>query len=163
MHISAALLSAVLLVGATACGGSESSSSNVSSEADGGGSGGTKVAIESPTADSTINTPFTVKVTSSEDLGPSDSGKHHIHLYFDDREDQYEIVEAADWEVPADSPAVEGLEPGEHTMHISLRNADHSAAGSEGETMVTLGEGGGEAPPEDNGSSGGASSGGYDY
>lgn len=137
----ALLLSAIVLVTA-ACGGGD----------DGGGSeGGGAVAIESPEAGAEVSVPFTLELSSSETIGPTDSGEHHFHVYFDDNEDDYEVVESLTFEVTS-------LDAGDHTIYVSLRNADHSAAGAEEEIEVTVagGVGGTEKDEDKNGS-------GYDY
>jgi hypothetical protein len=41
-----------------------------------------------------------------------------------------------------------GLAPGKHVIHISLRNANHSAAGAETEIPVELGSDTGAAPSQ---------------
>ena len=93
--------------------------------------------------------PFTVEFESSEELGAPETGKHHVHIYFDGNEDEYEVVEDLSYEVP-------DLESGEHTITASLRNADHSDAGAEAELTVTAeGAGGGDEN--------GGEDGGYDY
>ncbi|MDA1383805.1 MULTISPECIES: hypothetical protein [Glycomyces] len=128
---------------------------------DGGGSGGGSgdgptVTIETPSDGDTLDTPFKVVVDSSEDLGPTDSGNDHVHLYFDDNDSAYAVIDSGNgeaFEVAADSPALDGIDPGEHTLHVSLRNADHSAAGAEDEVTVTIGDGSGGG--SDNGGGGG--------
>jgi hypothetical protein len=128
---------------------------------DGGGSGGGSgdgptVTIQTPSDGDTLNAPFKVVVDSSEDLGPTDSGNDHVHLYFDDNDSAYAVIESGNgepFEVAADSPALDGIDPGEHTLHVSLRNADHSAAGAEDEVTVTIGDGSGGG--SDNGGGGG--------
>lgn len=123
---------------------------------DGGGdeSGGEgpSVTIEQPAEGDELTAPFTVVVESSEELGTTDSGNHHVHLYFDGDDTAYEVIESGngeEFEISADSPALEGLEPGEHTMNVSLRNADHSEAGAEDEVAVTIGGGSGGGSGED--------------
>lgn len=150
-------LSAVMLVGVTACGGDSggggSSSAGASSE---------NVSIKAPADGASINAPFQLTVTSNEDLGTTESGKHHIHLYFDGDDSKYEVVEAADRQIKSDSPALKGLSPGEHTLNVSLRNADHSPAGAEDEIKVMVG-GSGQPAPSESASSSDDSSGGYSY
>jgi hypothetical protein len=139
---------ALILAG---CGGGSSDS----------GGDGPSVTIEEPSDGDELTAPFTVVVDSSEDLGPTDSGNHHVHLYFDDNDSAYAVIESGngeEYEVAADSPALDGIEPGEHTLHVSLRNADHSAAGAEDEVTVTIGDGSGGGGT-DNGDDGGG--GGY--
>jgi hypothetical protein len=116
---------------------------------------GLSVTIEQPAEGDELTAPFTVVVDSSEDLGPTDSGNHHVHLYFDDNDSAYAVIESGEFEVAADSPALEGLEPGEHTLQVSLRNADHSAAGAEDEVTVTIGDGSGGGSDDDDGGGGG--------
>lgn len=127
---------------------------------DDSGGDGPSVTIEQPAEGDELTAPFTVVVESSEELGTTDSGKDHVHLYFDDQTSSYAVIESGngeEFEVAADSPALDGIEPGEHTLHVSLRNADHSAAGAEDEVTVTIGDGSGGG--SDNGDDGGG--GGY--
>jgi hypothetical protein len=125
---------------AAACGGGDGG---------GSGAGGPSIEITSPEDGATASVPFMVEIDSSEELGATETGKHHVHVYFDGNEDSYEVVEDPSYEVS-------DLESGEHTITASLRNADHSDAGAESEVTVTVeGSGGGE---EDGGDDGG-----YDY
>jgi hypothetical protein len=131
------ILPASLALATAGCGGDD---------AGGGGSDGPSVQIMQPADGASLSVPFTLKVESSEELGTTESGLHHIHLYFDGNDDTYEVLEDPadeEIEIDADSPALEGIEPGEHTLEVSLRNADHSAAGAEDEVEVTI-EGSGE-------------------
>lgn len=108
----------------------------------GGGSadaGGMSVSIVEPTKDATVSVPFTVKVDASVPLGATETGRHHVHLWFDDKADDYTVVESETTEVT-------DLPRGEHTLHISLRNANHSAAGAEAEIPVRVGTGSEPAP-----------------
>lgn len=126
----------------SACGGDDDSTATQA----GGGGGGPTVTIVAPTDGATITPPFTLTVESSDELGPTESGKHHVHLFFDGDDSTYEVVEGNSVQVKADSPALAGLTPGEHTMDISLRNADHSPAGAETSIKVTFAPAGGTAP-----------------
>ena len=91
------------------------------------------------------------------ELGSTDSGKHHVHLYFDGDDSKYEVVESDSMEITDASPAVEGLKSGEHELDISLRNADHSAAGFDTSITVNVngGSGGEDQSPDDGGAGGG--------
>jgi hypothetical protein len=146
-----AVLGAMLLVGITGCG-------EDSAGADGGsdaGSGGEQtVTITEPADGASIEAPFMLSVDSSVELGPTESGNNHVHLYFDGNDSQYEVIETDSMEITDASPALAGLEPGEHEMNISLRNADHSPAGFETSVMVQFGGEGGQ-PPADDGLGGG--------
>ena len=138
-------LLAIALV-AAACGSEASGSS--------GGEEGMEVSIDEPSDGAEVTTPFTVKVSSSEEIGPEDTGLHHVHVFFDGNDDEYQVV-------TSESVEVDELSPGDHTIGVSLRNADHSPAGAEAEIAVTVadGDGGGaggseEPDPTDDG---------YDY
>ena len=147
-----AVLGATVLVAATGCG------SGTADAGDAGGAGGQQVTISEPADGASIDIPFTLRLDSSEELGSTDSGKHHVHLYFDGDDSAYEVVESDTMEITEASPAVKGLEPGEHELDISLRNADHSAAGFDTSITVNVGgDGGGDAPPpaDDGGAGGG--------
>lgn len=132
----------------TACGGEEGTAAVPES-----GSGLT-VSASSPAAGATVKAPFTVKIDSSVELGDEASGKHHVHLYFDDNEDDYLIVEQ-------NSVEVKDVPEGKHVMHLSLRNANHSPAGAESEVDLNI-QGGG-ATNDDSGGDTGDDGSGYDY
>src|SRR5918992_899661 len=109
----------VVLMLAAACGESDSGGDSAG-EGAAAGEGGMTLEIVSPESGTEIGVPFTVELESSEELGPPEGGVHHVHLFFDGDDSEYEIVEAATWEVTTiQAPA------GEHTLHASLRNADH--------------------------------------
>ncbi|MFD7022459.1 hypothetical protein [Promicromonospora sukumoe] len=121
-------------------GGSGGSSSSTESGGSGsssgsGGGGGITLKITSPDDGATVDVPFTVDLSSSVPLGPTESGKHHVHVYFDGEDQQYLVVEG-------DSVQVTDLPAGEHEIDASLRNADHSAAGVETHIDVTVGAAG---------------------
>lgn len=92
------------------------------------------VTVVEPAAGAQVQVPFTVRVDSSNELGPEDSGKHHVHIWFDNDEDNYIVVES-------DSTQITEAPSGEHTMHVSLRNANHSATGVEATTKINIGGG----------------------
>lgn len=115
--------------------------------ATGGDSGKLSVIVVEPASGATVSTPFTVKVDSSVPLGPSESGQHHVHIWFDDNESDYLIVESNTTQI-TDAPS------GQHTMHVSLRNANHSPAGAEATTPITIGSGGGPVPSPSSASEG---------
>jgi hypothetical protein len=138
------VLSALVLLVA-GCGGS----SDDSGGGGGSGGGGLTLKIVEPTDGTSVTTPFTVKVDSGVPLGTTESGKHHIHVWFDDNANQYQVVEADNVQVDSGK-----LSSGQHTIHASLRNANHSAAGAEAETTVMVTSGGAPAPassPSDTG------------
>lgn len=135
LRMSAA--AAALVLGVSACAGDDGDDAATTS----GGDGGTSVEILQPADGDTISVPFTLEVDSSEELGTTDTGLHHVHIFFDGDDSSYEVIEddnRAPREITADSPAVEGLEPGEHVLNISLRNADHSPAGADAEVTVNV-------------------------
>jgi hypothetical protein len=110
------------------------------------GEEGMTLEIVAPEDGAEIGLPFTVELESSEELGPPEEGVHHVHVYFDGNDSEYEIVEAETWDVTTiQAPA------GEHTLHASLRNADHSPAGVETEITVTVGQGGTDGGDDDGG------------
>ncbi len=100
-----------------------------------GGGGGMTLEITSPADGATVETPFTVELKSSEELGAPDTGKDHVHVFFDGNDQEYQVVEGNSVEI-TDLPA------GDHEIDASLRNADHSAAGVETQVNVTVGSDG---------------------
>jgi hypothetical protein len=111
-------VSAVMLV---SCGG----------DGDDADPGATGVTIDEPADGAEVAVPFSLEFSADDGLGPQATGNHHVHVFFDGDESNYEIVEETSFEVT-------GLSPGEHTITVSLRNADHSAAGAEDEITVTV-------------------------
>jgi hypothetical protein len=126
---------AVIIAGCGSAGGDAST--------DGGD--GMTLAIASPGDGEQVDVPFTVELDSSVPLGPTDSGEHHVHVFFDGNDSDYMIVES-------DSVEVTDLPEGEHVVNASLRNADHSPAGVETQTTVVVGQGGsGDTEADDGG------------
>lgn len=99
------------------------------------GPDGMTLEITAPEDGGTVEAPFTVELASSEELGPTESGAHHVHVFFDGDDAEYLVVEG-------ESVEVTDLPEGEHVVNASLRNADHSPAGVETEVTVTVGAGG---------------------
>lgn len=134
-------LAAALALALTACGGADEDGGSGGS----GGGGGPSVEIMQPADGDSLQVPFSLVVESSEELGTTDEGLHHVHVYFDGNDDTYEVIETPageEIEIGPDSPAMEGVEPGEHTLDVSLRHADHSAAGAEDSVDVMIGSDG---------------------
>ena len=109
--------------------------------------------ITSPSNAAKVKVPFTVTVSSSEPLGPTNSGKDHWHLYFDGKETQYKVITST-------STRVTSLSPGTHKIEASLQHVDHSQVGPEDEISVTVVKGTGSTG---NHSSNGEGSGSYGY
>lgn len=124
------------------------------------GSGGMSLSIASPADGASVTQPFTLTFDSSVPIGDPMTGEHHVHLCFDGGscDELNDSVIAYQ-----DSVQVQGLSPGMHTIHVSLRNADHSDAGVSAEITVTV-TGGAMGPGSDTGSSTGSTgSRGYGY
>jgi hypothetical protein len=119
------LLGAVALL-AAACGGG----GGLGGYGDDGG-GGMTIGIVSPADGAEVTQPFTLKVTSSEPLGDPETGRHHVHIWFDGKEADYKINYT-------DTFKVEGLPAGEHVITAALANADHSLAGPRSQATVTV-------------------------
>ncbi|GAB2487589.1 hypothetical protein GCM10027063_31470 [Promicromonospora xylanilytica] len=137
--VAGAALTVLLAAG---CGGGDGGTGGgygggpgVGGDAEGGGM---TLEITSPQDGDTVEVPFTVELASSEELGPTDSGAHHVHVFFDGDDQEYQVVES-------DSVEITDLPEGEHVVNASLRNADHSPAGVEAEVTVTVGAGGTES------------------
>jgi hypothetical protein len=103
------------------------------------------ISITEPTGDATVSQPFTLKVETSVEIGPPESGRHHFHLTFDGKTDDYTVE-------PDGEVTIDQLSPGRHTITVTLQNADHSPAGAEGEISVMVSNGAGSASPADPGS-----------
>ena len=123
---------------AAACGGDDDAATTATGE------GGMTLSITAPDDGGEVSLPFTVEFDSSEELGPTDDGVHHVHIYWDGDDSEYTVVEADNIEV-TEAPE------GEHTLNASLRNADHSPAGVETEITLTVGSGGDSDTGDDGG------------
>jgi len=123
---------------AAACGGDDEGATTATGE------GGMTLSITAPDDGGEVSLPFTVEFDSSEELGPTDDGVHHVHIYWDGDDSEYTVVEADNIEV-TEAPE------GEHTLNASLRNADHSPAGVETEITLTVGSGGDSDTGDDGG------------
>ena len=152
-RLTALVAAGVLLLGAAACGDDDSndastgSGDNSSSDSSSGdGSSSQAIEITSPADGADVEgSGFEVDFASNEDLGPTDTGKHHVHVFFDGSDD-YEVVESDSYTV--DEP----LDAGEHTIKAALANADHSLTGDEAEITVNVtgdGSGGGSSDTTD--------------
>ena len=108
--------------------------------------------IASPSNGAKVKVPFTVTVSSSEPLGPTNSGKDHWHLYFDGKETQYNVITST-------STRVTSLAPGQHKIEASLQHADHSPVGPEDEISVTVVKGTGSIGNHSNNGEGSGSNG----
>ena len=107
-----------------------------SSGVSGGGAPDGELALDVsvPQDGAEVGQSFEVQVTSNVPLGAPDTGNHHVHLYFDTD------ISSPDYQIVYGEAAVvdRTLEPGEHTIIASLRNADHSDAGPMDEITVTV-------------------------
>lgn len=92
---------AVLALVAAGCGGDDGAPGG-----DGGAAsaGGMTLEITAPGDGATVEVPFTVELSSSEELGPTESGAHHVHVFFDGDDTEYQVVEGGSVEI-TDPPA----------------------------------------------------------
>lgn len=128
---------AVALVTLAACGSG--------SDGSGSGDGSPHVTITSPSDGAHVGTSFDVSWDSSVKLGPTDTGRDHVHVFVDGKSNDYTVVGGNDF-------TLKGLSPGEHTVNVTLQHADHSPAGAEDEVKVDVGGSGASSPttpPED--------------
>ena len=135
-----AVLAAGLL---TACGDTSTTSGD-----SGSGSGSPTLSITSPKEGDTVGSSFMVKWDSNVALGEPDTGKDHVHIFVDGNSSDYTVV-------GGDSFEVTGLSDGDHTVDVTLQNADHSPAGAEDQVDVKVLGSGGSSPSDDSSSGGG--------
>ena len=98
------------------------------------GKNGMTLSITAPSDGAEVSVPFTVELDSSEELGATDTGLHHVHVYWDGDESAFTLVEA-------DSVEITDAPQGQHTLTAALHNADHTPAGVEVDITLTVGEG----------------------
>jgi hypothetical protein len=124
--LAAPVIGLVLVL--AACGGDEDDGNASTS----GNDSETTLEITAPADGDEVSAPFTVEFDSSEELGATEDGVHHVHIYWDGDDSEYTVVEAESVEV-TEVPA-----EGEHVLNASLRHADHSPAGVETEITVNV-------------------------
>jgi hypothetical protein len=146
--IGVAFLAAAL----AGCGGSSDAASDdqgSGGQAAGGQQGSAALTITEPKNGATVTLPFTVKYTTIDALGPTDSGRNHVHVFLDGKEDEYTVV-------PTNSHEIKNAPAGQHEIDVALQRADHSPVGPTAKVMVNItgaGTGGGDT---------GGGGGGYD-
>lgn len=143
----AAAISVLALLGAAACSVNASGDSTRSS-------GGPMVTIALPRDGATVDVPFTLEFTASVPIGPTNSGKDHVHVFADDQTDNYEIVTEP-------RTTINNLSQGAHTIGVTLQHADHSPAGARAQIRIMVRGGFSGGAPGTGGS--GNVSGGYGY
>ena len=127
----------------------------------GGGNGDMTISITAPADGATVEPGFEVEVDPSVEVGETDTGLHHVHIYYDGNQDngEYDIVYSVDdpWTVERD------LAPGEHSVEAFIANADHSLTDASDEVTVTVGEDGGAGGGGDTTTTSDDDGGAYDY
>ena len=103
---------AVALLGA-ACGEDDSTT--------GAGGGSQTVAITAPSDGASVGTPFDVELDVNFPIGEPDTGRDHVHLYYDGNRTEGEYGIAYDTTF-----TVTGLDPGDHEIEAVVAHADHS-------------------------------------
>jgi len=121
-------LLATLALTALACGDDDTATT-----AAGSGSGDMTISIADPAEDTQVGGSFEVTVDSSVPLGEPDTGRHHVHLYYDGNtaEGDYDIVYGT-------TATVDRLDAGEHTIEAVIANPDHSTTDARDEITVTV-------------------------
>jgi Bacterial Ig domain len=95
------------------------------------GSATPTVAITSPTGGATVGRSFEVDLDVNFPIGEPDTGRDHVHLYYDGNrtEGQYGIAYAKTF-------TVTGLSPGHHEIEAVVAHADHSTTDSHSEPVA---------------------------
>lgn len=135
-HRLAAVTALPLLLAAAACG-DDSSDSADGDTATGGGDDELTIDIADPTDGAEVGESFDMAFDVGVPLGEPDTGRHHIHVYYDGATEQgdYDLVYE-------DSFTVErALGPGEHEVEAVIANADHSLTDASDTVTVTVGDG----------------------
>jgi hypothetical protein len=106
------------------------------------GSGDLAISIVSPTDGVQVGRSFDVQLTSSVPIGEPDTGRHHVHLYYDGEtaEGEYDIVYGNTF-------TVDHLSPGQHQIEAVIANADHSVTDARQAITVTVADGPASATP----------------
>ncbi|MET9020022.1 hypothetical protein ABZV93_08590 [Actinopolymorpha sp. NPDC004070] len=149
---------ALLMVAACGHAGQATTSTDNGSDSGSGGKGeAAKIRILSPAEGASVKVPFTLKFDPGVPIGPTDSGKDHVHIFVDGKTNEYTVVTKTSYQI-------KNLPTGKHTVGITLQHADHSPVGPKARIMVTVTNGsakkGGSSGSGKSGSNGG---GGYGY
>lgn len=117
------------------CGGDGDDTSAAGSGDGDGGGGDMTVDIVDPADGAAVGTTFDLEVDTSVPIGDPDTGRHHVHLYYDGNtaEGEYDIVYEP-------QVTVDRLDPGEHTIEAVIANADHSLTDARTEITVAVGD-----------------------
>lgn len=140
MHLksSAAIALACAALGLSACSGAGASSTD---------GGEPTLTITEPADGATVGLPVTLKFTSSEDIGPEESGKDHVHVVIDGKTNDYTVVTSTTYQI-------KDLPQGRHRIGVTLQHADHSSAGADAQVSVNVTGSGGDTGGGDTGGSG---------
>src|SRR5215831_1082635 len=118
---------AAALLTVAACGTSTPTASSGSS-----GSGGS-AASSAPAAGAGVTAPFMLKVNSAQALGPTSTGKDHLHVFIDGST-SYTVM-------TSDQMKITGLKAGQHNIMVTLQHADHSPVGPKATVNVDVTKG----------------------
>jgi hypothetical protein len=131
--VGMAMATTMLLV-AAGCGGDDDTTAAGSA---GGTGGDLTISVAEPTDGAEVGTPFDLTVETSVPIGEPDTGRHHVHLYYDGntQDGEYDLVYDPTFTVDR------ALDPGEHTIEAVIANADHSLTDARQEIAVTVGDG----------------------
>lgn len=96
------------------------------------------ITIDDPAEGSTVSTPFDLELDTSVPLGETDTGRHHVHAFYDGntQDGEYDMVFEETHSV--DRPLDEGV----HTIEAVIARPDHSLTPASDEVTVTVGGGG---------------------
>jgi hypothetical protein len=109
IRVVTGVIAVLALVGA-ACSNDSSGASTIDN-----------VDVTAPAQGATVGESFSVDVDTSAPIGEPDTGRQHLHFYYDVEPgaEDYDIV----YKLPFKTRQ---LSPGEHTIHVVVANADHS-------------------------------------
>lgn len=145
---------AAVMLFAAACGSGSGDSAGASGGS-GGGSGNDGVSIMSPKDGASVTEPFMLKF-NAPNIGPTTSGKDHVHVFVDGKENDYTVVTKSPF-------MIKGVPNGEHTINITRQHADHSPTGAKDEIKVNITSGGSTSSSKPSSSSSSSGGGGYGY
>lgn len=90
--------------------------------------------VLAPAAGETVQVPFPVRVDTDVELGPIDSERHHLHVWFDDDQEAFELHESEDMQI-------ETAPEGETTLWVQVHTFDHQPASEPVGVTLTVLEG----------------------
>jgi hypothetical protein len=135
-------VAATILLVAAGCGDDGDDDTTAAADAEAGDE--MTIRIEEPADGAEVGTPFDLELDASVPIGAPETGRHHVHVFYDGDTDSsdYDVV------VHTTHTVDRSLEPGEHDIVAVIAEANHSLTDARNDITVTVGDGAPDAGTE---------------